>query len=74
MGLKTVILFRLIFLSFIIVGATNTLNDVLNFSDIMILSMAFPNIVGSVILAPTVWAKVRDYLQRYQSGSMKTYR
>lgn len=73
MGLKTVILFRLIFLSFIIVGATNTLNDVLNFSDIMILSMAFPNIVGSVILAPTVWAKVRDYLQRYQSGSMRTY-
>ncbi len=73
MGLKTVILFRLIFLSFIIVGATNTLNDVLNFSDIMILSMAFPNIVGSVILAPTVWAKVRDYLQRYQSGMMKTY-
>lgn len=70
-GLKTVIIFRIIFVGFIIVGAVNTLTDVLEFSDLLILSMAFPNIVGSVILAPRVLTKVKDYWGRYKSGEMK---
>jgi len=70
-GLKTVVIFRIVFVLFVIVGATNKLSDVLDFSDAMILSMAFPNIVGSVILAPRVIGKVKDYVRRYQSGEMK---
>jgi AGCS family alanine or glycine:cation symporter len=73
LGIKTVVIFRLVFLAFILIGATETLNDVLNFSDVMILSMAFPNILGSVILAPRVWTKVKDYTKRYQANEMKTY-
>jgi AGCS family alanine or glycine:cation symporter len=73
-GLKTVIIFRVVFVGFIIVGAVNTLTDVLKFSDLLILSMAFPNIVGSVILAPRVLVKVRDYWNRYVSGEMKPVR
>ena len=69
-GLKTVVLFRIIFVIFIIVGAVNKLSDVLDFSDAMIFSMAFPNIVGSIFLAPKVLEKVRDYWGRYQSGEM----
>jgi AGCS family alanine or glycine:cation symporter len=72
-GFKTLIIFRLIFLGFIIIGATHSLKDVLDFSDVMILSMAFPNIIGCVILAPKVWAYVKDYSDRYRSGQMKTY-
>ena len=67
-GLKSVIVFRLIFVCFIIVGAVHPLKDVLNFTDVMILSMAFPNIVGSIILAPKVLQKVRDYWERYKAG------
>jgi AGCS family alanine or glycine:cation symporter len=63
-------LFRIIFVIFIIVGAVNKLSDVLDFSDAMIFSMAFPNIVGSIFLAPKVLEKVRDYWGRYQSGEM----
>lgn len=69
-GLKTVVLFRMIFVVFIVVGAVSKLSDVLDFSDAMIFSMAFPNIVGSIILAPKVLKKVRDYWERYQSGEM----
>ena len=69
-GLKTVVLFRIIFVVFIVVGAVSKLSDVLDFSDAMIFSMAFPNIVGSVVLAPKVLKKVRDYWERYQSGEM----
>ena len=70
-GLKTVIVFRVVFVGFIIFGAINKLEDVINFSDMLILSMAFPNIVGSVILAPRVLEKLRDYWSRYTSGEMK---
>ena len=71
-GLKTVVLFRIIFVIFIVVGAVSKLSDVLDFSDAMIFSMAFPNIVGSIFLAPKVLEKVRDYWGRYQSGEMSS--
>lgn len=71
LGLKTVVIFRIIFVSFIVVGARNELGDVLLFSDLLILSMAFPNIVGSIVLAPKVLEKVKDYWDRYQSGEMR---
>lgn len=70
-GLKTVIVFRVIFVLFILVGAVYPLRAVLDFSDAMVLGMAFPNIVGSIILAPKVLGKVRDYWSRYQSGEME---
>ena len=70
-GLKTVIVFRVIFVLFILVGAVYPLRAVLDFSDAMVLGMAFPNIVGSIILAPRVLGKVRDYWNRYQSGEME---
>ena len=70
-GLKTVIVFRIIFVLFVIVGAVNKLDAVLDFSDAMVLGMAFPNIIGSIILAPRVLGKVRDYWSRYQSGEME---
>ncbi len=70
-GLKSVIVFRLVFVVFVVIGAVAKLTDVLNFSDLMILSMAFPNIVGSVILAPVVLRKVKDYWNRYQAGEMR---
>ena len=70
-GLKTVIVFRIIFILFVIVGAVNKLDAVLDFSDAMVLGMAFPNIIGSILLAPRVLEKVRDYWNRYQSGEME---
>ena len=72
-GLRSVVIFRVAFVLAVVVGATNELGDVLDFSDAMILSMAFPNIVGSVILAPKVAAKLKDYWGRYTSGQMKTF-
>ena len=70
-GLKTVVFFRIAFVAAIIYGAVNKLADVIDFSDAMILSMAFPNIVGSIILAPRVLKIVQDYWSRYKSGEMK---
>jgi AGCS family alanine or glycine:cation symporter len=68
-GLKTVSLFRIFFVLCVIIGATNKLGDVLDFADAMILSMAFPNIIGSIVLAPHVKEKLKDYWGRYKSGA-----
>lgn len=73
LGLKSVIGFRAIFVLFVVVGSVYGFSDVLDFSDLMVLSMAFPNIIGSVILAPKVAAKLNDYWGRYTAGEMKTY-
>ncbi|HET9747629.1 MAG TPA: alanine/glycine:cation symporter family protein [Chitinophagaceae bacterium] len=53
--------YKLLFLVFVIVGASATLNSVISFSDAMILAMVFPNMIGLLLLFP----KVRDELNRY---------
>ncbi len=65
---KSVIVFRLIFVICVFVGAVASLGPVLDFSDAMLLSMAVPNIIGGIILAPLVKRKLADYWSRYKAG------
>ena len=66
--------YRLLFLSFIVVGASSTLGAVVDFSDMMILSMGFPNIIGLLILAPEVKRDLKDYFRRIKSGEIKAFK
>lgn len=66
--------YRLMFLSFIVVGSSSTMGAVVDFSDMMILSMGFPNIIGLLILAPEVKKDLKDYIRRIKSGEIKTYK
>ncbi len=68
------ITYQLIFLAFIIVGSSSQLGAVIDFSDMMILSMAFPNILGLIILAPEVKKDLASYLKRVKSGEIKRYK
>lgn len=54
-------IYKLLFLAFVVIGASATLNSVISFSDAMILAMVFPNMIGLFILFP----QVRDELVRY---------
>ena len=65
--------FRIIFLIFVMIGPVVSLTNVLDFTDLLILSMAYPNIVGMVILSPKVAKLAKDYVRRLKSGEMKTY-
>ena len=60
--------YRLLFCGFVWLGCVSSLGNVLDFSDLMILSMAFPNIVGVVILSGKVKHALDDYWKRYKSG------
>ena len=66
--------YRLLFLSFIVVGASSSLGAVVDFSDMMILSMGFPNIIGLLIMAPEVKRDLKSYLARIKSGEIKMYK
>jgi len=70
----TNLIFQFIFLGFIIIGASSDITSVLNFSDMMILYMAFPNIIGLMILAPEVRSDLKSYLKRLKAGEIKRYR
>jgi len=66
--------YRLLFLGFIIVGSSSSLGAVTDFSDMMILSMGFPNIIGLLIMAPEVKRDLKSYLARIKSGEIKAYK
>ncbi len=53
--------YKVLFLVFIVIGASATLDAVIKFSDAMILAMVFPNMIGLLFLFP----KVREEMKRY---------
>jgi AGCS family alanine or glycine:cation symporter len=63
-----------IFLVFIVIGSSSSLGSVIDFSDMMILSMGLPNILGLLILAPEVRKDLKDYLRKLKSGEIKKYK
>jgi AGCS family alanine or glycine:cation symporter len=67
------LVYYLIFLTFIVVGSASSLGAVVDFSDFMILSMAFPNILGLIILAPEVKKDLKKYMQDIKDGIIKKY-
>lgn len=66
--------FQLIFLLAIIIGASSSLNAVMDFSDMMILCMALPNIIGLIILAPEVKKDLNSYWKRLKNGEIKMHK
>ncbi len=64
---KADMIYKLLFLFFVVIGASVKLGSVLDFSDAMIFAMVFPNIIGLIFLAP----KVREELTRYLKAIKK---
>lgn len=62
--------YRVVFLGFTVLGSILELGNVIAFSDLMILGMAFPNILGMLLLSGKVRARLDDYWSRLKSGSM----
>ncbi len=73
-GNRVVLIYRIIFVGFVFLGSIITLRNVLNFTDMLILSMAFPNIIGGIILSPQIKACLQEYWGRLKSGQMKRYK
>ena len=73
-GSRFILIYRVVFVSCAFFGSIVTLKDVLNFTDMLALSMAFPNIIGGIILSPQIKACLQDYWSRLKSGQMTRYK
>ncbi|MBX3414386.1 MAG: alanine:cation symporter family protein [Pirellulales bacterium] len=63
--------YKLLFLVFVVLGSIITATNILVFSDLMILAMGLPNVVGLVLLNRKVRRALDDYWQRYRAGEFE---
>ncbi|MCB9667863.1 MAG: alanine:cation symporter family protein [Alphaproteobacteria bacterium] len=61
--------YRVLFLVCCFLGCVIQLENVLTFSDLMILGMAFPNILGAVLLSGKVKSALDTYMEKLHSGA-----
>ena len=57
------ITYKLLFCTFIVIGAAASMNSIWDFSDAMIFAMVFPNMVGLYFLFPVVKKELQKYLK-----------
>ncbi|MBX3439551.1 MAG: alanine:cation symporter family protein [Planctomycetaceae bacterium] len=70
-GDRSSMAYRMIFLMAVFLGSIVSSTNVLDLSDLMILGMAFPNIIGVVLLSPQVRRDLNDYWTRYKAGEFE---
>lgn len=55
--------YKFIFCAFIVIGASASLDVIIELSDAMYFAMAIPNIIGLYVLAPKIKRALRSYIQ-----------
>ncbi|MEA2029206.1 MAG: alanine/glycine:cation symporter family protein [Campylobacterota bacterium] len=69
-GTKSSIWFKLMFLGFILIASVVDTNTMVDFSSMLILSMALPNIFGLFILSGDVRRYLNEYMAKLKSGEL----
>ncbi|MDQ3698052.1 MAG: alanine:cation symporter family protein [Gemmatimonadota bacterium] len=72
-GDRTSQIYRVMFLVFVFLGSIITSTNVLNFGDLMILGMAFPNLIGVYLLSGRVRAALDSYWSKYRAGELEKH-
>ena len=70
-GQRSSIVYKLMFLGFTFIGSIVSAANIQAFSDILILSMALPNIFGVLLLSGKVKAQLDDYWGKVKAGEVK---
>ena len=73
-GKSSIKYYRIIYCFIVVLGPVLKLEHVITFADLMLLSMAFPNILGMILLSRMVKDQLQDYIRRFQNGEMKVYK
>jgi AGCS family alanine or glycine:cation symporter len=73
-GDNSSIVYRILFVIFIVLGSVATAKNILNFGDLLIFGMVLPNIVGVVLLSGKVKVKYDDYCKRLAAGEYATFK
>jgi len=73
-GSSSIKVYQGMYLVCIVIGSVASLDNVIAFSDMMILSCGFPNIIGCLFLLPLLKTQLDNYWNRYKSNQFKTYK
>lgn len=65
---KIEFIYKMLFLVFVVIGASVSLGAVLDFSDMMILAMSFPNIIGLYIMSKEVKFDLDAYTKKLKAN------
>src|SRR5690554_2697821 len=65
---KVEFIYKMLFLVFVVIGASVSLGAVLDFSDMMILAMSFPNIIGLYIMSKEVKFDLDAYTKKLKAN------
>jgi AGCS family alanine or glycine:cation symporter len=68
------LIYKLLFLGFTFLGSIVTRGNILAFSDLMLLGMALPNLLGVFLLSGVVKRRLDDYWGRYRAGEVLSIR
>ena len=69
----TDIVYKALFLLFVVAGSSMQLGSVIDFSDAMIFAMAFPNMLGIYFLMPVVKRELNEYWADYKAGRLQKF-
>ncbi|HLU25710.1 MAG TPA: alanine/glycine:cation symporter family protein [Longimicrobiales bacterium] len=72
-GVRASLPYKILFLAFVFLGSVLTATNVLEFGDLMILGMAFPNLVGVYLLSGKVKRMLDSYWADYKAGKFPVY-
>jgi AGCS family alanine or glycine:cation symporter len=69
-GERVSLVYRVLFLVFIVIASVASAANMLDFTDLLVLSMAFPNLIGLYLLSGKVRTMLTDYQARLKSGEL----
>lgn len=69
-GEKSSMIYRILFVVFVVVGSVTSATNILDFSDLLLLSMAFPNFIALYVLSGKVRAALDEYLVKLLRGDL----
>jgi AGCS family alanine or glycine:cation symporter len=70
-GQKSSLFYKCLFLTFTFLGSIVSPTNILNFSDMLILSMSIPNLLGVFLMSGMIKSELDRYWARYKSGELK---
>lgn len=62
------LVYKLLFLTFVVIGASASMKSIWDFSDAMIFAMVFPNMIGMFFLFPVVKKQLNRYLEAIKAS------
>ncbi|HHO42023.1 MAG TPA: alanine:cation symporter family protein [Epsilonproteobacteria bacterium] len=73
-GERYTLLYKLIFIGFTILASLTSAKILLDFSDLLLLAMALPNLIGIYILRGDIAKELKSYMAKLKSGELEKER